>query len=287
MVRLSTKCYLFGVMALLASFIWLAPTQAAPNYNPAGGMGSASDNTGPNNIWTSTLNPNPAIPFSYCPWITAGLNAQGFNTNNGWTINTYLTNPTLYSLSGSLSMTQYFAWVTTQPTYTINGGTFGGKGPFIDYGGADALLTYTPMGTDPTGANVRWIQGVLTNDPKSGLGTNGVNVGGGFTEYLDNGSYYGTNPYYGNLGGIGMGAITSTQLFDAPARSCVVNGPTVQWEAQTFISTWNPGAKTINIYGQGIEWGFNLSAVPEPGPFALLMLGLVGLVLRRHKPKAA
>lgn len=279
MTAQSTKRFLFGAMVLLASFIWITPTQAVPNLNPTG-LAVATDSNGPDNVWTSTLVPNPAITFASCPWITAGLNAQGFNAANGWTINTL-------TLTGSLSLTNYFAWVTTQPKGTINGSTFGGKGPAFDYGGADALVTYTPMGTDPSGAGVFWIQGILTNAPKGGLGANGVNAGGGFTEYLDNGSYYGTNPYYGNLGGIGKGAATTTQLFDAPARSCTINGPVIQWYAQTFISTWNQGTKTINIYGQGIEWGFNLSAVPEPTPLALLMLGLVAMILRRRKRMAA
>ena len=270
MSQQSVKIFLVGVAAALVLCASLAPRADAQwngNPIPANG-GSATDNNGPNNVWSSTLIPNPAISAATCSWITNGLNAQGFNSAGGWTIN-------WVALTGSLSLQTYYAWVTQQPTENINNTNFGGQGPFIDFGGADIRVLYTPGNGDPTGNSVNWIQGIYTNSPISGLGTNYYNAGGGYFEYLDNAGTYGTNPNYNN--GVGANPTTSTGFLDIPARG---GAPytNVLWEAQVFVDTFNAGTKTINIYSNGVWWGYNYIAVPEPSTIVLLSIGAVGLV---------
>jgi PEP-CTERM motif len=281
MVRLSTKGYLFGAMALSASFACLAPTEAAFNGNPIGGMASVTDGY-PNNYWTSSLYPNPAIQEANCVWITQGLTAQGFTQANGWTVNTGV------ALTGSLSLEKYFAYVTTQPIGNINGTNFGGAGAYADYGGAELRVLYTPGAGDPTGNSVHWMQAIYTNSAISaGAQANAYNYGNGYYAYLDNAGTYGTNPDYDN--NVGTNPTTSTEFLDIPGRDVPPPLPpnSISWYAQVFIDTFNPTTKTINVYTNGVYWGFNLSDVPEPGPFGLLALGLVGLVLRRRKRSAA
>ena len=161
-----------GLILACAVMSWTTSAFAVFNGAPVGGPASATDSNALGS-WTSTVNPNPAISASTCPWVTDGLNAQGFTVGTGWTIN-------WKTLTGSVSIQKYFAYVTQQPTDTINSLSWGGQGPFAYYGGAEAKLLYTPAGTDPTGASVHWIQGLYTNSPLGRGVTYGNALGGGY-----------------------------------------------------------------------------------------------------------
>ncbi|HMD53692.1 MAG TPA: hypothetical protein VKJ65_03985 [Phycisphaerae bacterium] len=287
MVMQSAKRFCLGAIVLSASFACLAPVQAAFDGSPVGGPATATDNNGPGNIWTSNLYPNPAIQEATCVWIDQGLAAQGFapkivnGVNTGWTINTGV------PLSGALSIETYYAWATNQPSETINGTKFGGKGPLNDFGGADFRILYTPGAGDPGTPGqpaAHWMQAIYTNsalNPR--VIANAFSYGNGYYAYLDNGGTYGTNPDYDN--NVGPNPTTSTEFLDLPNRQIPFPNPSnyISWYAQVFIDTFNPTTKTINVYTNGIYWGFSLTDVsPEPQPLAYMMLGLVGLVLRRR-----
>jgi hypothetical protein len=266
--------------AILVTLTSAAPALAVFNGNPVPANGGSASDSNANGVWTSTLDPNPAISQATCPWITNGLNAQGFTAANGWTIN-YL------PLTGGLSITKYTAWVTQQPTETINATNYGGNGPFSFYGGADIGLHYTPQGTDPT--TIHWLQAIYTNQLLNNTIPNYNFVLGGVTyyEYLDNAGTYNTNPYYDN-GGLAPAPdpANNTDFLDIPARAQNPFGTTV-WQAQAFVSTWDPGNKIINIYQNGVWWGFDLNAVPEPASLGLLGLGTLTLLQRRRARTAA
>jgi hypothetical protein len=66
------------------------------------------------------------------------------------------------------------------------------------------------------------------------------------------------------------------------ARSPSPTG-TIHWQAQAFIDTFDATAKTINIFGSGVWWGFILSAeVPEPSTCALVGLSVLALWVSRR-----
>ena len=255
----------------LASLVFVAPVEASWIGIPVGGLGSASDSL-PNNIWTSTLNPNPALLYSSCPWITNGLNVQGFTAQNGWTID-YKT------LNGSLKLEKYFAWVTNRPTETINGTSLGG-GSSIDWGGADFRVLYTPGDNDPTGKSVDWIQAIYSDSLLNTPEKYAYNAGGGCYEYLDNEGTYTTNPNYDN--NYGVNPTTSTEFLDIPSRKGAPYTSKI-FQAQVFIDTFDADTKTIDIYGSGIWYGFNYTAVPEPSSLVMLGLGVIGLLARRRR----
>jgi len=272
MLRRSTS---FAVACLLASLVAAPFTAAgsmiAPNGNPTGGPTATSPNG------SSTLDPSPAVYMasSASTWLLPALNAQGFNAANGWAIFTGL------PLGGQITLQTYQPWVENFPA--VNCGSFSDAvTPNAGYGGADICLTYQPVGQDPSGTEVRWLQVIRTNDPSAFGTTNGVNAGGGYYLYIDNGwtgqtvppsdPFYGANDtndatgYWGN----------ATAFVDQPARALQQG---IDWDAQVFIATGNFAAKQIRVF-DGVAWGFVLT--PEPNTFALVAFGVVLLAIQRR-----
>jgi hypothetical protein len=210
-------------------------------------------------IWTSTLNPEPAIQMGDCQWLHNALDAHGYNEANGWTI-TYGVN-----LNGTIEIEDYYAWV--QPGRV---------------GGAVLKLEYTSGADDPAIADANWIQVIRTNDPRAYGQNNGYNAGAGYYEYIDNDGNPAGNPFYDWLPGVaGPGWVA-----DQPSRECEQPCPTyISWDAQMFLATGDLKSKTLNIYEDGVWWGFEFECVPTPGALALAGIG-VGLVgwLKRRRP---
>ncbi|HTV49272.1 MAG TPA: PEP-CTERM sorting domain-containing protein [Phycisphaerae bacterium] len=287
--------------AIAASFACLAPVQAgAVGAGPPVAQATSTNNTDPNNTWTSTLiaavpnnmgvlpSPTATGPISIaaggCPWVVNGLASAGFTAANNWTIN-YLP-----MSAKALTAVYYGAWTAPFPKVNLpDGGYYKAIGSDPDAGGAtfEAQNNLGAAGSAAYG----YIQAILTNDP---LNANVVataynasgTYGNGFYEYLDN-RRSSTNPNYQSAQG-------DQYLADQPGRALasfpggVTQYPNgIIWEAQTFIDQVTPaamgGGGTINIYGTGLWWGFQLTQVPEPAPFAFLLLGLTGMVLRRRQ----
>jgi hypothetical protein len=265
-----------GLCLFVLLFGWTNAVQAAAfDGSPKGGPASTNDSD-LNCSWTSTLNPNPALQMATCPWVVDGLNAQGFNASNGWTVTTGV------HLNGTLVINSYYAWVTKQPTYNFGGTSWGGGGPFECYGGAVLSAQYTPGTNDPV--NIRWMQAIRTDKPTGNGITNGYNAGGGYYEYLDNAGTTGTDPFHPSLPN---GAADNTYFLDAPARGgdCPYSA---DWDAQLFVSTWDQANKKITIYDAGIWWGFDLVCIPEPSSLTFAAMTVTfTLVLRRRRNQTA
>lgn len=287
--RLRSRLSWLWVLLIYGGVAALTLAPAAPvlarqfNGNPTGQASRSDSNPADGCTWTSTLDPNPARQMSTCPWVQNGLTAQGFSAANGWNVTLGAT------LDGSLAITEYDAWVTTQPIRRLNNTDWGGRGPFECYGGAVFQATYTPApggfsATNPNPANLHWIQGLRDNRPTAYETANGQTGIDGYTQSLDNEGTPGTNPFYDN---IQRSPTTSTQFLDIPARggTCPY---TADWEAQVFLASWNPAAKQITVYEKGIWWGFDLvCAVPEPATTAGTTAMILLFAVRRRRDAIA
>lgn len=223
--------------------------------------------------WTATLNPSPARREDYCPWVANGLEAQGYDTDHGWTITTGA------ELKGSVDIEKYYAWVTDDPVINIGGTNYGGRFNDKKAGGAVLQLSYTPGEGDPSGADLHWIQGIYTNDPSQHGQDRGYEGTDGYTQYIDNGGNFDDpvvdppNPFYDTSGVAG-----SDYFLDIPVRECEADCDTeYDWEAQVFLATADIANKKITMYESGIWWGFEFKCepLPEPATFVLLLAGML------------
>lgn len=222
---------------------------------------------------TSTLDPNPALQMEDCVWMHDALMAQGFTEQNGWTINFGV------DLDGTITIRDYFAWVINEPVVLNRHGTpFGGQaaGPI---GGAVLGLDYDAGPGDPTGGDVHWIQVINTDCPSNHGQENGHNGGGGYWEYIDNAPNSPGNPFYDEFGAAG-----SDWFLDIPYRHCGDGCDNAcDWEAQVFLATGNLITKTLDIYEDGVWWGFELECqIPAPGALLVLALGFFTPYRRRR-----
>jgi hypothetical protein len=271
MRRIPTLLALVCLLHLLAGGpLPAAASLAIPNGNPTGGPTASGVNG------SSTLDPSPAVYMaaSDSTWLLPALNAQGINAGNGWTIN-------MLPLEGTITLQTYQPWVEAFPA--VNCGSFSDAvTPNAGAGGADICLTYQPQGEDPSGSIVRWLQVIRTNNPSAFGTTNGVNQGGGYYVYIDNGfggqTVPPTDPFYGaddDNNATGYWG-NSTAFVDQPARAFQTG---LDWDAQVFIAFGDLNSKYLNIY-DGVAWGFTL--VPEPNSLTLFAFGTLVLAMVRR-----
>jgi len=205
------------------------------------------------------------------------LAKQGFGSDNGWNLRFD------YS-SGSFDVAENFAWVDMQPA--VNAGPWAvAAADRTGAGGINFGFEYERAAGDPAVANIGFVQLIRTNTPLDHGVTWGYTDAGdpGFTYYIDNG-YIGDNapdnPFYGSddndpaTGYAGIGQF----LLDAPGR--LLTDAYVEWEAQTYLATWDRANKDITLFN-GIQWGFTIT-VPTPGGIAFLALGGVTAARRRR-----
>lgn len=230
--------------------------------------------------WRATF-----MPAGSCAWLQTGLDAQGYREirpgiddpatigDGRWTINRR-------TLAGDLHLDMYKAWVEVNPALTIAGTQVYSDDPAPGYGGALFGLRYVPGQGDPT-TGIHWMQVIRTN---VGINAPG-NDPGNYEIYLDNARNAGVSPYYDFAGAASPtgqrtnadGSFRDAWVADGPARA-IRNG--VDWQAQMFVSTWDPAREVINIY-DGVWWGFQLGT-PAPGPVALGAMGLLVAARRRR-----
>ena len=183
-----------------------------PNGNPTG-PASARSPTYWNPLpyyYVVSLSPGQATTAQ--PWpdsisLNDILGAQGFTPANGWTIDRF-------NVQGTMTLNAYLAYTEAQPAYA--GGTlnFGGQN-VSGSGGAELGLSFAAQGTDPTGADMHWLQVIHTNAPGANQWGR-LDVGNGDSWYIDDNlvqNLAAQGPFYGS-GGFG----NATDFFDAPAR---------------------------------------------------------------------
>jgi hypothetical protein len=263
--------YLIGSAAAVAALI------PNGNGNPATAAGQDGG--------TSTLNPNPALYriSGACPWLTTALAHEFPNLTIDYD-----------SLTGDIKLNTYQAWADVKPAFSVSTGLanpatigypkFNAKG----LGGALISMTYQPAANsnDPTLAQFHWVQAVQDSNPPAYVTTAnakgftwGVNVGGGFWDYLDTNKSptNAAGPFYG----AGLGAKSPAQgsaMIDRPGDRFTT---AANAQFQTFITKLE--GNTLTVY-DGVWWGFELTApisatTPEPATITIWMLLLVGIVV--------
>jgi hypothetical protein len=195
---------------------------------------------------------------------------------------------------------QFPSWTFTYAaglTGTLNISTYTPVTLVDDNGGAKIDATYTRAATDPTIANLHWVQLVITNLPLGGGSTNG---------YIDPLPNDDTLPFYwtvpedsasasvaGTCGNFTQGSKTAStyHFYDCSQRTPPSDTTPTSWTGLLLLASWtDPGgnnwlttsppvaSQNVTIY-DGIQWGWNLSDVsnvPEPDSVVLLLTGLIG-----------
>ncbi|MBC7834504.1 MAG: hypothetical protein H7Y88_05310 [Phycisphaerales bacterium] len=267
----------------MASNNWLGRFVAAPALligascvlaQPAGGPESATDNDG-TCFWTATIGPLSTVGTSSCVALMDGLDAQNFNGGGGWTVDF-----AGVLSEGAVSLDQYYAWVSNEPTVTCGGTTFPGEASG-QIGGAAFCLEYTPGPGDPATSDVHWVQAIRTNSPSQFGIDNGVAGDDGFFNYLDNGlnGAPGMDPFYDTNGAAGP-----DYFLDIPFRSCDEDcDVSVEWEACVYLATGSVATQDLTLYSLGWSWGFTFTCTPVPAPGATSLLLVIGAVAYRRR----
>lgn len=208
----------------------------------------------------------------------------------GWTFNTG------GSLNGTLSINKYQAYAT-------NSG-----------GGAEFDAVYLKSMTDPSLINLHWIQMITTNVPIDPNAPNSY-----IDPFIANYEYPQLPFYYSPISWDPdyhedthkNYSLATYSFYDAPFRN-YPSPPTsffmpptgVSWRADLILASWDSelsgGTGTVNLY-DGVSWGFiiqrypnsspsfysgysgsiQISAVPEPSTFVLVLSGLAFLTVFR------
>jgi hypothetical protein len=153
-----------------------------------------------------------------------------------------------------------------------------------DWGGALMDATYTRVATDPTIADLHWIQIVTTNAPlKAGEPTTG---------YVDPIRNPYTRPWYYSAAldqskENGNKTATTYHFHDHPKREARSDPDDITWRGELLMAS-SDGVDSAKVY-DGFDWGFDLQddpdldrGVPEPSTWSMMVLGLgaLGAALR-------
>lgn len=162
------------------------------------------------------------------------------------------------------------------------------------FGGGLLDATYVVGNGDPVVANLRWIQLVTTNAP----------LNGAVSPYIDPVPNDDTLPFYWttpedtsnanvatSCGNYAEGSKTDTRYHfgDCSTRNMSIFNAPVTWSGELVLASWtDPGgnkwinasppiaSQNVTVYG-GIQWGWRITAAPEPGTWALILIGFAGL----------
>jgi hypothetical protein len=190
---------------------------------------------------------------------------------------------------------QYYTWADARGAVTVGEFT-AAQQTARGFGGAVMGLTYEPKGADPTGESAEWLQVVRTNIDLDDAHKPYSLLDDGYRLFLDNfwdqhlatdgsgnptydGGY---DPVNGKWVPRGFDA-NPTTFFDIPLQPLRHAGqPDVQF--QVFLVTNDMARKTLTVY-DGVWWGFTAVDTPEPGSWALLVIGCGVAAVVRPRPR--
>ncbi len=167
-------------------------------------------------------------------------------------------------------------------TLTLSGGFNGDYYAFLSHNGTISVLLNRPgvaaansVGYPDTGFGPNASNSRFTFDDQA---TNDVHRYRSFSFSL-NGTGQLTGAWQPD--GRNIDPLSSGSLFDSASRSSMLSGfngmnPNGQWTL--FVADMSPGGE-----GTLVNWGVQLTTVPEPSVCALFGLGTVGLLIRSHR----
>jgi hypothetical protein len=279
-------------MVLTAGFLWailmgliLAPPAGATAIT----LGAGVSNPPPPLQSTGLVPPQVAIAdtatlvqeANFAGIIQSVLNAQGFTAANNWTLGAVLP----LDNNATFNITQYNLFLNA-------GGTAFGEDMDFTLNPNLAAPANVPAGSTVT---EHWLQ-ILNEDQQYGGFGYGIVPLQGFWQ-TDNGDKAGgkaagagTGPYYDSNAG-GKNFSTPPTFHDAPQFYSGVGTylhfdvfPT--WDIFTPAAGNQPATDTIDVGSQGLAWGFQIVAVPEPSSVFLITSGGLLIALggwRRRK----
>jgi hypothetical protein len=195
-------------------------------------------------------------------------------------------------------------WDYTNWSYNFTGSTLAGtisidvyKSRFVanHNSGCEILVRYEKGEGDPD--DLRWLQMVDSNDPLNGATPPYIDPYPNDDPEADPNTNTGGNPFYYHSGETTTPA-TDYGTFDLYNSSNTFGSydllfydfpkryhppiSNVWWRGELWLTSVNTETDTITFH-DGILYGFDAGCVPSPSSVAMVIVGLMGVILRRRK----
>ena len=164
------------------------------------------------------------------------------------------------------------------------------------FGGGEINVRYVRAGEDTFAPNIWFLQLVTTNHPicsASGARdcAGGNPVGPYIDPYRNDDPPPENDPFYYNSGDVGThqgGANFDYDFFDFSRRNRTQAPMPKSWRAELYLVNLTDeltGGKQTVQFLDGMEWGWTMHPIPEPGTYMLIGSGFALLMLVRRRTR--